>query len=110
MQLSLSGHATYIDAVSSQLLQTGLNRLDDLVVCVLARLDRILDLCVHSKSSLFPVGLRASPALLFAANIDAGSVDFVVTLTLKDVKSLVVSFRVKDTRVELFTTRGSKGH
>lgn len=100
---------TYIDAVGSQLLETGLDRLNGLLSGIVAMFLGILDLCGQSEAPLLPTNLT-SPGLLLAADIDTCCVYLAVSSSLEDIKGLGKCFRVTDACVELLTAGRPKGH
>jgi hypothetical protein len=76
-----------IHALGPQLLQTDLGRLQHLVIGILARLVRVLDLGRQRQAAVLPAGL-AREGLLLAADVDAGRVDLAVAARLEQVEHL----------------------
>jgi hypothetical protein len=96
-----------IHALGPQLLQTNLGRLQHLVVGILARLVRVLDLGGQGQAAVLPAGL-AREGLLLAADVDAGRVDLAVAARLEQVERLAELAHVGDARARRLIR--AKGH
>lgn len=105
--MALEEEPSYINTVGPQLAQARLDRLDDLVGRVLARVVGVLDLGGECEPAPLPSGL-ARERFLAAGDIDARRVDLVVAASLEDVESLVEGVEVGDSRAVLGL--GTKGH
>jgi hypothetical protein len=85
-----------VDAVRAELLERLIELLLDLCGSVSTRRERV-PLSGTGQTTLLPSRL-SSEGLLFAADIDSGGVDFVVSSTLESVEDLLVFVKVGDFR------------
>ena len=95
---------TVCTKLTKRLVQTGFQRF----LCMLARRSGVA-LGGESEAALLPLGFFAE-AFLVPSDVCTSSIDFVVSLALQEVKTLVVVFETGNSGSFRFCARWTKGH